>query len=222
MSLPFAGTNRIRFFGYYLSASALRRPAPREQKKRMPEGAENAQIKKSFILCCSAARVCYLVPSFFRRPLRSAVRTPGFHPGNTGSIPVGVAIQLFFRTKHLTANHVAHRMALSDQRESKGWQAQDFFFLKTPVYLLRCSNGTYYVGHTDDVVRRLEEHNFGKGAEHTRKYRPVKLIYTEPFDSEGEALRREMQIKRWSRAKKAALASGEVSVLKKLAKRRVA
>ena len=66
--------------------------------------------------------------------------------------------------------------------------------MKFWVYLLRCSNGSYYVGHTDDVARRLEEHNSGKGAEHTRKYRPVHLLYKEPFDSEAEAICREMQI----------------------------
>lgn len=88
------------------------------------------------------------------------------------------------------------------------------------VYLLRCSNGSYYIGHTDDVARRLEEHNSGKGAEHTRKYRSVYLLYTELFESEPEAMQREMQIKRWSRAKKAALAAGSLQTLKKLAKRR--
>ncbi len=90
------------------------------------------------------------------------------------------------------------------------------------VYLLRCSNGSYYVGHTDDVARRLEEHSAGKGAEHTRKYRPVHVVYTEPFDSECDAIRRELQIKRWSRSKKAALAAGELQTLKQLAKRRTA
>lgn len=94
--------------------------------------------------------------------------------------------------------------------------------MKFWVYLLRCSNGSYYGGHTDDVARRLEEHNAGKGAEHTRKYRPVHLLYTEPFDSECAAMHREMQIKRWSCAKKAALAAGNLRELKKLAKRRIA
>jgi len=94
--------------------------------------------------------------------------------------------------------------------------------MKFWVYLLRCSNGSYYVGHTDDVVRRLEEHNSGKGADHTRKYRPVKLLYTEPFDSECAALRREMQIKRWSCAKKAALIAGDQQALRILARRRSA
>jgi predicted GIY-YIG superfamily endonuclease len=92
--------------------------------------------------------------------------------------------------------------------------------MKFWVYLLHCANGSHYGGHTDDIARRLKEHNSGKGAEHTRKYRPVKLLYTEPFDLESDAMRREMQIKRWSQAKKAALAAGDVQALKKLAKRR--
>jgi len=92
--------------------------------------------------------------------------------------------------------------------------------MKFYIYLLRCSNGSYYVGRTDDIARRLEEHNFGKGAEHTRKYRPVHLLLTEAFDSECDAIRREIQIKHWSRAKKAALAAGDLPRVKKLAKRR--
>ena len=94
--------------------------------------------------------------------------------------------------------------------------------MKFWVYLLCCSNGSYYVGHTDDVSRRIEEHNAGKEAEHTRKYRPVQLLYTEDFPSESEAIRREMQIKRWSAAKKEALISGDIQRLKNLAKRRQA
>jgi predicted GIY-YIG superfamily endonuclease len=60
------------------------------------------------------------------------------------------------------------------------------------------------------------------GAGHTREYRPVHLLYTESFESEQDAMRREMQIKHWSRAKKSALAEGDVQALKKLAKRRTA
>jgi len=92
--------------------------------------------------------------------------------------------------------------------------------MKFYVYLLHCSNGSYYVGHMDDVARRLEEHSSGKGAEHTRKYRPVHLLYTELFDSEADAIGREIQIKCWSKAKKAALAAGNLRELKQLAKRR--
>lgn len=89
------------------------------------------------------------------------------------------------------------------------------------VYLLHCSNGSYYVGHTDNVDRRVGEHNAGKGAEYTRKYRPVKLVYQEALGSEIEAMMREGQIKRWSKAKKDALVDGNLMRLKLLSKRRV-
>ena len=92
--------------------------------------------------------------------------------------------------------------------------------MKFWVYLLRCSNGTYYVGHTDNVPRSLKEHNAGCGAEYTRKYRPVDLAFTEPFESESEAMKREKQIKHWSHEKKTALIEGDLKKLKNLAKRR--
>jgi len=114
---------------------------------------------------------------------------------------------------------------LSDRRESKGW-----FFLfsrnskrydisvKFWMYILSCSNGSYYVGHTDNVKRRLKEHNAGKGSTHTAKYGPVRLLYSEEFDSETDATVRELQIKRWTKAKKEALMSGNLAELKRLAK----
>jgi len=92
--------------------------------------------------------------------------------------------------------------------------------MKFWVYLLRCSNGAYYLGHTDNVSRRLKEHNAGCGAEYTKKYRPVGLVFKEPFESESAAIKREKQIKRWSHAKKTALINGDIRTLRSLAKRR--
>ena len=88
------------------------------------------------------------------------------------------------------------------------------------IYILQCSNGAYYVGHTRDVYRRLKEHNSGKGALYTRENRPVTLLYIESFEFECDAIRREMQVKRWSRSKKCSLIAGDIKELKALAKRR--
>ena len=85
--------------------------------------------------------------------------------------------------------------------------------MKFWVYLLRCSNGTYYVGHTDNISRGLREHNAGCGAEYTKKYRPVNMVFEEPFESESDATKREKQIKRWSHAKKTALIEGDIEAL---------
>ncbi|MCZ7582404.1 MAG: GIY-YIG nuclease family protein [Deltaproteobacteria bacterium] len=87
------------------------------------------------------------------------------------------------------------------------------------VYILRCSDGSYYVGSTSDVEQRVQAHNDGKAANFTRLRRPVVLAYTEVCESETAAVRRERQIKRWSRAKKEALISGNVAALHGLSRR---
>ena len=73
------------------------------------------------------------------------------------------------------------------------------------VYMLRCSDGTLYTGIATDAERRLREHNSGKGAKYTRARLPAELIYTEQQPDKGSALRREIEIKKLSRAKKLAL-----------------
>jgi putative endonuclease len=74
------------------------------------------------------------------------------------------------------------------------------------VYIVRCNDGTFYTGYAVDVERRLRAHNQGRGAKYTSGRRPVSLIYAAPCRSKSEALRRERQIKRWPRDKKAELA----------------
>ena len=121
------------------------------------------------------------------------------------------------------------RMALSDperahlsaraERESKG---------ETPapgtepcfVYILKCADGSYYVGSTSDVAERERIHNEGHGAEHTAAHRPVRLAYSEAHESWPAARKREAQLKRWTRAKKDALIAGNRSTLHELARRR--
>ena len=70
------------------------------------------------------------------------------------------------------------------------------------VYILRCSDGTFYTGITKDIGKRTQAHNQGRGARYTRCRRPVKLVYMEPALDRPSALRREAQIKRLSRARK--------------------
>ncbi|MBI4789098.1 MAG: GIY-YIG nuclease family protein [Chloroflexi bacterium] len=75
------------------------------------------------------------------------------------------------------------------------------------VYLLLCADGTVYTGWTFDLARRVETHQKGRGARYTCGRRPVTLIYNERLRSQGDAMRREAEIKRWSRARKLKLAS---------------
>lgn len=70
------------------------------------------------------------------------------------------------------------------------------------VYILRCADGTLYTGMTDDVTRRVEVHNSGKGAKYTRGRTPVEAVYTEECESYSAALKREYAIKHLSRQEK--------------------
>ncbi|OYW48902.1 MAG: hypothetical protein B7Y36_03810 [Novosphingobium sp. 28-62-57] len=73
------------------------------------------------------------------------------------------------------------------------------------TYILRCADGKYYTGHTDDLERRMAEHTHGGFCSFTSKRRPVSLVWCETFQTRYEALTCEMQVGKWSRAKKEAL-----------------
>lgn len=76
------------------------------------------------------------------------------------------------------------------------------------VYLLRCSDGSFYPGWTNDLRGRLSAHNSGRGARYTRSRRPVELVYCEEFPTRGEAMRREQALKKLDHRGKEALAAG--------------
>jgi predicted GIY-YIG superfamily endonuclease len=88
------------------------------------------------------------------------------------------------------------------------------------VYILRCGDNTFYVGHTDDLASRLRRHRLGLAANYTALRLPVDLAYTEEFPSLEAAVHRERQLKRWSAKKKAALIAGDRTLLRQLSKRR--
>jgi putative endonuclease len=88
------------------------------------------------------------------------------------------------------------------------------------VYILLCADGFYYTGITSNIERRLDEHNMGSDPScYTFSRRPITLKYTEHFQYVNDAIRREKQIKGWSRKKKQALIDGDYDVLIRLAKR---
>jgi putative endonuclease len=74
------------------------------------------------------------------------------------------------------------------------------------VYLLHCRDDSLYCGWTDDLARRVATHNAGKGARYTRSRGPVRLVWSEEVSDRSAALKREMAIKRLTRAEKLALA----------------
>lgn len=90
--------------------------------------------------------------------------------------------------------------------------------MKGFMYILECADGTYYVGSTTDINRRLIEHQNGEGANHTKKRLPVKLIYYEEYQHVSLAFYREKQVQGWSRAKKEALINGSFNDLPELSK----
>jgi putative endonuclease len=81
------------------------------------------------------------------------------------------------------------------------------------VYVVECSDGTYYTGYTTDVERRVDEHNDGTAAKYTRGRRPVTLVHVESYDSQSAAMQREYAIKQLRRAAKERLVRGGDSTL---------
>lgn len=80
------------------------------------------------------------------------------------------------------------------------------------TYIVKCSDETLYIGWTNNLKKRLEAHNSGKGAKYTKNRRPVELVYFEEYDTKQEAMKREYAIKQLSRQKKLALIHSHQSI----------
>jgi len=87
------------------------------------------------------------------------------------------------------------------------------------MYILECSDGSYYVGSTKNLERRLSEHQEGLGAKYTSGRLPVKLVYCEEYDRVADAFYREKQVQGWRRTKREALIIGSPELLPALAKK---
>jgi len=85
------------------------------------------------------------------------------------------------------------------------------------VYILLCSDGTYYTGSTKHLKLRIAQHQNGEGANYTSNRLPVELLYVEEYTRIDEAFYREKQVQGWSRAKKEALMQGRLEDLPELA-----
>ncbi|MCL4382752.1 GIY-YIG nuclease family protein [Patescibacteria group bacterium] len=70
------------------------------------------------------------------------------------------------------------------------------------VYILLCSDVSFYTGISNNPEKRFEDHKNGKGGRYTRLHKPIKILYLEKFATKSEALSREAQVKGWSREKK--------------------
>ena len=89
------------------------------------------------------------------------------------------------------------------------------------VYILKCADGSYYTGHTDDLEKRIAKHQAGEipGC-YTHQRRPVTLVFSQSCVTREEALAAERQIKGWSRMKKEAMISGNWAEVSRLSKSR--
>jgi putative endonuclease len=86
------------------------------------------------------------------------------------------------------------------------------------MYMLRCHDGSYYVGSTWDIERRLAQHERGEAANYTRSRRPVELVHLEEYTRIDDAFRREKQVQSWGRAKREALLRGDENALCRLSR----
>ena len=86
------------------------------------------------------------------------------------------------------------------------------------VYILRTSSNTLYIGQTNNLEKRLKEHQnkSGKSAKYVRYFGSVELVYFEKYPTRTKAMQREIQLKKWTKAKKEALITGNLGLLKKL------
>lgn len=87
------------------------------------------------------------------------------------------------------------------------------------MYILECSDGTFYTGSTRDLEKRLTEHSAGLGANYTSKRLPVKLVYYELYNRIEDAFHREKKVQNWSRKKKLALINQKTEDLPELSKK---
>jgi predicted GIY-YIG superfamily endonuclease len=87
------------------------------------------------------------------------------------------------------------------------------------TYILRCSDKSYYVGHTDELDQRIAQHGSGLGSGYTATRLPITLVWFEEFLTREEAKAAEVQLKKWSRRKKEALIGGNIQELKRAARK---
>lgn len=86
------------------------------------------------------------------------------------------------------------------------------------VYILHCADNSYYSGHTDNLEKRIGEHQNGQCGSYTANRLPVKLVFSQECSTREEALAAEQQIKGWSRKKKEAMMRGDWAEVSRLAK----
>ena len=98
-------------------------------------------------------------------------------------------------------------MGKACEKNSSGW-----------IYILKCSDDSFYVGSTNDLLKRMNEHIRGVFKGYTSKRLPIELVFSQSYDDMKDALKMEKQIKGWTRKKKEALISGNFKLLHEFVK----
>lgn len=147
-------------------------------------------------------------------------RTTVFGAVHLGSNPSPPATRLWFDFAHhrlWSATHREHFMNLKSATPKESSVSSEVETNSFILYILRTSSNTLYIGQTNNLTRRLEEHRYkgSKSAKYVRFFHSFTLVYQENFVSRVEVMRREAQLKTWSRAKKEALVQGDKIALKK-------
>jgi len=88
------------------------------------------------------------------------------------------------------------------------------------MYILKCKDNSYYIGHTDNIEKRVSEHNANEFKCYTSSRLPVEVVFVQPFATRDEAFNAERQIKKWNRQKKEALMMNDWANLSLLAKKK--
>ncbi|MGF1449027.1 MAG: GIY-YIG nuclease family protein [Opitutales bacterium] len=144
--------------------------------------------------------VCFLEDSAFPRTPNMRFSQPKeFALQVFGMSKCSVASSLFFQAKELIGGSIRNLCV---------------------VYFLRLENGRIYIGATTDLHDRLRRHSRGRACETTRRYQPRSILRIETFESFSAARKRELQLKRWSNAKKDALIAGDTELLRALSQSR--
>ena len=89
------------------------------------------------------------------------------------------------------------------------------------MYILKCKDNSYYVGHTDNIDQRISEHNENKFKCYTSSRLPIEVLFVQSFASRDEAFNAERQVKKWNRQKKEALMQSDWDQLSLLAKKKI-
>ena len=129
--------------------------------------------------------------------------------------PSPAAIRLATLAHGLRHSFIASRMCRAKSRE----QSRDEVETTTMpylVYILRTSSNTLYIGQTNNLEKRIQEHKnkSSKSAKYIRYFSSFDLVYTESYSTRKEAMQREAQLKKWSRKKKDALIHGRKNIIK--------